>query len=321
MAQGEAPEWLTRVREQVASVLFGAGEAGDMLLVALLAGGHVLVDDVPGVGKTTLVKAIARSLALGFRRVQCTPDLLPSDVTGATYFDPGAQVFRFRPGPVFTHVLLADEINRATPRTQSSLLEAMEERQVSVDGETHPLDMPFWVVATQNPVESQGTYPLPEAQLDRFLLRVRMGYPGAADEAAMLQLPRAVDPVAGLGPVASTDEILAAQGAVHTVMLSDAVADYIVGLARATREHPAIALGASPRAALALVRACRARAYLAGRDHVLPDDAQALAVPVFAHRIVLAVASHAGGRAAQDLIAELVERVPAPREAPWPRPA
>lgn len=316
--EAETPAWVARVRAQVGRVILGKAREIDLLLVALLAAGHVLVEDVPGVGKTTLVKALARSLDLSFRRLQCTPDLLPSDVTGITYFDPGERAFRFRPGPVFTHVLLTDEINRATPRTQSSLLEAMEERQVTVDGETHLLESPFWVVATQNPIESQGTYPLPEAQLDRFLMRLRMGYPDPAQEQAMLLAPRAVDPVAALGPQAGGAEVLAAQAGVHRVHLSEAVAGYVVDLAAATRTHPQISLGASPRAALALTRAARAHAYLAGRAYVTPDDVQALAAPVLAHRLLLNVTNYVAGRAAEELVGEVVAAVPAPREAPWP---
>ena len=316
--QLEAPAWVAHVRDQVGRVILGKEPEIDLLLTALLSAGHVLVEDVPGVGKTTLVKAVARSLDLSFRRLQCTPDLLPSDVTGITYFDPADRGFRFRPGPVFTHVLLTDEINRATPRTQSALLEAMEERQVSVDGETHALEPPFWVVATQNPIESQGTYPLPEAQLDRFLMRLRMGYPGADEERAMLLTPRAQDPVAALAPQASGAEVLAAQAAVHDVHLSEAVAAYVVDLAAATRQHAQIALGASPRAALALTRAARARAYLAGRGYVLPDDVQALAASVLSHRLLLNVSNYVGGRAAEDIVRDVVATVPAPREAPWP---
>ena len=316
--QVETPAWVARVRSQVGQVIFGKEHEIDLLLVALLSAGHVLVEDVPGVGKTTLVKAIAKSLDLSFRRLQCTPDLLPSDVTGITYFDPGDRAFRFRPGPVFTHVLLTDEINRATPRTQSSLLEAMEERQVSVDGTTHPLDAPFWVVATQNPIESQGTYPLPEAQLDRFLMRLRMGYPGSPEEQAMLLAPRAEDPILALTPQADGQEVLSAQAAVHAIHLSEAVAAYVVELCTATRQHPQIALGASPRAALALTRAARARALVAGRAYVTPDDVQALAAPVLSHRFLLNVSSYVGGRAAEEIVAEVVASVPAPREAPWP---
>jgi MoxR-like ATPase len=316
--QSQAPAWVARVRAQVGRIILGKEREIDLLLVALLAAGHVLVEDVPGVGKTTLVKALSKSLDLTFRRLQCTPDLLPSDVTGITYFDPADRAFRFRPGPVFTHVLLTDEINRATPRTQSSLLEAMEERQVSVDGETHRLEAPFWVVATQNPIESQGTYPLPEAQLDRFLLRLRLGYPDAGEEREMLLMPRGEDPVAALVAQAGAKEVLAAQAAVHDVHLSEAVATYVVELAAATRQHPLIALGASPRAALALSRAARAKAYLAGRGYVLPDDVQALAAPVLGHRLMLSSASYVGGRAADELVAEVVAQVPAPREAPWP---
>jgi MoxR-like ATPase len=315
--QLETPAWIARVRAQVGQVILGKEPEIDLLLVALLSSGHVLIEDVPGVGKTTVLKALARSLDLSFRRLQCTPDLLPSDVTGITYFDPGDRAFRFRPGPVFTQVLLADEINRATPRTQSSLLEAMEERQVSVDGETHRLEAPFWVVATQNPIESQGTYPLPEAQLDRFLVRLRLGYPAGDQEREMLLRPRAEDPVAALAATASGEDVLAAQAAVDGVHLSDAVAAYVVDLAAATRQHPQIALGASPRATLALTRAARARAYLAGRAFVLPDDVQALAAPVLAHRLLLNVANYVGGRSAEEIVGDVVGAVAAPREAPW----
>lgn len=317
--QTPTPAWLASAPEQVSEVILGKDREIHLLMVALLAAGHVLVEDVPGVGKTTLVKAMAHTLSLDFRRIQCTPDLLPSDVTGITYFDPGDRTFRFRPGPVFTQILLADEINRATPRTQSSLLEAMEERQVSVDGETHPLAAPFWVVATQNPVESQGTYPLPEAQLDRFLLRLRLGYPDRTDEERLLLASRAVDPVSRLSPVASAVDVLDAQRQVHDVHVSDAVVAYVVALAQATRSHVGVALGVSPRAALALVRAARALAMLEGRTFVLPDDVQTLARPVWAHRLMLAVPGQIGGRPAEEILDEVLARVPAPREAPWPQ--
>lgn len=324
LARGPAgsslPAWIRALEAQVGQVILGKDDAIRLVLIALLAGGHVLAEDVPGVGKTTLLKAVARSLSLDFSRLQCTPDLLPSDVTGVTFFDPAERTFRFRPGPVFSHILLADEINRATPRTQSALLEAMAEGQVTTDGETRPLPTPFWVVATQNPVESQGTYPLPEAQLDRFLMRIEVGYPDAASEVALLIGRTATDPVTGLQGVAQAADVIAARSAAQGVYLAAPVAEYIVDIVQATRTSEHILLGASPRAALDLSRAARARAYLAGRDHVLPDDVKALAVPVLAHRLIADASSRLTGRSATSLVTTLLETVPSPRETPFPDP-
>lgn len=314
------PGWVAAVETQVNRIILGKATAVRLVLTALLAGGHVLAEDVPGVGKTTLLKAVALTLSLDFGRLQCTPDLLPSDVTGVTFFDPADHTFRFRPGPVFSHILLADEINRATPRTQSALLEAMAEAQVTTDGETRALPAPHWVVATQNPVESQGTYPLPEAQLDRFLMRLEIGYPDAASEVALLLGRSTADPLAALTPVADAGAVLEARQAAQATYLSEPVAQYIVDLVTATRQSDNILLGASPRAALDLAKAARARAYLEGRDHVLPDDVKTLTVPVLGHRLMLDASARLTGRSASVILQTLLETVPAPRETPFPAP-
>ena len=258
------------------------------LLVALLAEGHVLVEDYPGVGKTALARALSRSIDCQFARVQGTSDLLPADVVGTNVYDQREQVFEFRPGPVFANIVLVDEINRASPKTQSGLLECMQERRVTVDGHTHELARPFLVVATQNPIEYEGTYPLPEAQVDRFMIRMSMGYPERAAEAGMLAAHEDGDQVLTLRPVATAAEVLAAQDAAARVRASAPLRDYIVGLLWRTREDPRVDLGASPRAGLMLLRAAKARAMMQGRDHALPDDVQALAVPVLSHRLMLA---------------------------------
>jgi MoxR-like ATPase len=276
------------VTEQVGSVIVGKDDQVGLLLVALLTEGHVVIDDVPGVAKTLLVKTLAAALGLKFTRVQCTPDLLPGDVTGSEVFNQKTAAFEFRPGPVFANFVLADEINRATPRTQSSFLEAMEERQVTVEGAAHPLPRPFLVMATQNPVELKGTFPLPEAQLDRFLMKLRLGYPTQAEEVRMLARFRNAEPLADVRAVASVDDILAVRDAAREVHVSDDIESYIVAIVRATRETPTLTLGASPRAALMLMHAAQARAVLAGRDFVTPDDVAALAAPVLAHRLLLA---------------------------------
>ena len=287
---------LSSIRAAVARVVVGKPEAIELLLTAILAGGHVLVEDVPGVGKTTLAKAIARVFDVEFSRVQFTPDLLPADIVGSPVLDPRTGAFSFHRGPVFTQVLLADEINRASPRTQSALLEAMSEAQVTVDGTTYPLAPPFFVIATQNPHEFSGTYPLPEAQLDRFLLRVSLGYPTESAELAMLYARRNDDPLDQLGPVAAHADLMAMQAAVRDVEMTPAVGRYLLGVVTATRGHTDVMLGASPRATLALFRAARARAYLAGRGYVSPDDVRALAEPVLGHRVALTPeARHGGG--------------------------
>lgn len=303
------------VEEQVGRVIVGKADQTRLLTVALLAGGHVLVDDVPGVAKTLLVRTFAAALGLSFARLQCTADLLPADVTGSLVFDQRAGDFAFRPGPVFANVVLADEVNRATPRTQSAFLEAMEERGVTVDGRTHPLPDPFLVLATQNPVELKGTFPLPEAQLDRFLLRLRMGYPSREEETAMLARFRTADPLADVRAVGAAHGMSAARAAVREVHVADDVAGYVVALARATRETPLLRLGASPRASLALMRVAQAWAALDGRDFVTPDDVQTLAGPVLAHRLLLSRDAVIERRDPEEVLRSLVAAVPVPAEA------
>ncbi|HXG09596.1 MAG TPA: MoxR family ATPase [Gemmataceae bacterium] len=304
---------LERLRANIASVFLGKPEVIQLALVTLLADGHLLIEDVPGIGKTLLAKALARSLDGTFHRIQFTPDLLPSDLIGTSVFHQPSGEFVFKPGPLFANVVLADEINRATPRTQSALLEAMSDRQVSVDGRTWPLGEPFLVLATQNPYEFEGTYPLPESQLDRFLLRLRIGYPARADEKEILTRHRAGEPVEQLRPVLSVAEVTALQQAVRDVRVDDSLNDYILDLIDATRSHPDVYLGGSPRAALSLYRAAQALALLAGRSYVIPDDVKRLARPVLAHRI-LAKTFRPGRRAdvADAIIDDIVDRTPIP---------
>jgi MoxR-like ATPase len=277
-----------RVAANIAEAAEVRAEVIEHIVIAVLAGGHVLIEDLPGVGKTTLARALARSLDLEFARIQCTADLLPADVVGTNIFNQRESRFEFRPGPIFANVVLVDEINRASPKTQSGLLECMQERRVTVDVHTHELARPFLVLATQNPIEYEGTYPLPEAQVDRFMVRLSLGYPDAAGEAAMLAAHESGDRVASLEPVAAAAEVLAAQDASTRVRASEALRHYVVALLARTRADPRVELGASPRAGLLLLRAAKARALLAGRDHTLPDDVQQMVVPVLAHRIVLA---------------------------------
>jgi MoxR-like ATPase len=296
-----------RVAENILSAVQVRPETLEHLLVALLAEGHVLVEDYPGVGKTALARALARSLDCQFARVQCTSDLLPADVIGANVYDQREQRFSFRPGPVFANVVLVDEINRASPKTQSGLLECMQERRVTVDVQTHELARPFLVLATQNPIEYEGTYPLPEAQVDRFMVRISLGYPEPGHEAGMLADHEAGDRVLSLTPVAGAGQLLAAQDAAARVRATEPLRDYIVRLLWRTREDPRVDLGASPRAGLMLLRAAKAYAMLRGRDHALPDDVQALAQPVLAHRLVLAPGSSRS--VAGDVIADAVASV------------
>lgn len=283
----ELSESANRVIANVERVIVGKQEAVRLTLIAVLCGGHVLIEDVPGVGKTTLTKSIARSIGCGFKRIQFTPDLLPSDVTGVSIFNQRAAEFEFRAGPIMSQFVLADEINRATPKTQSALLEAMEESHITVDGETHYLPHPFLVMATQNPIEYEGTFPLPEAQLDRFMLNIHLGYPDARDEAAILDRHQRRDPLDDLGPVLDPESLIAMQGLVREVTVKPEIRDYIVALVAATRKHQHVYLGASPRGSLALFQAAQARAALDGRDYVEADDVKALVKPTLAHRIIL----------------------------------
>jgi MoxR-like ATPase len=301
-----------RLVAEIERAVVGKRDAIRLLVVALLAEGHVLIEDVPGVGKTLLAKAVARVLRASFRRIQLTPDLLPSDVTGISYLDPLEGRFRFRPGPIMAHVVLADEINRATPRTQSCLLEAMEERQVTVDEATRPLPRPFVLLATQNPIEQEGTFPLPEAQLDRFLLTLRLGYPEEADEAEILARFERRDPLDGLEPVLDTEELLALQGLCRQVHVSEPLRTYLLALIRTSRTHPSVELGASPRAGQRLQRAAQALAAMEGRDFVLPDDVKRLALPVLAHRLMLRPEARLRGEDGAAVISDLLDTVALP---------
>jgi MoxR-like ATPase len=276
-----------RVVANVERVIVGKHAEVRIALVALLCEGHILIEDVPGVGKTMLAKAISRSVGCSFRRIQVTPDLLPSDVTGLSIFNQKTQEFEFRPGPIMAQVVLADEINRATPKTQSALLECMEERQATIDGVTYPMPSPFLVMATQNPIEYEGTFALPEAQLDRFMLRLRIGYPKPMEEIVILDEQKRVHPIDGIQQVLDLDELRQMQSAIKEVYVDQAVAEYIVRLVTATREHPDVYLGASPRGSISLYRSCQAYAALEGRDYVIPDDVKALAVAILAHRLIV----------------------------------
>lgn len=305
------------VRENIAKVIVGKEDVIDLALTALLAGGHLLLEDVPGTGKTMLAKSLARSVGVEFRRVQFTPDLLPSDLTGIQYYNQKQGDFTFRKGPVFTNILLADEINRAAPRTQSSLLECMEERQVSVDGVSYPLEPPYFVIATQNPVETQGTFPLPEAQLDRFLIRTRVGYPTAAQSADLLRRFVREDPLKALVPVCTRQELTAAQEGIRTVHAADELIGYIVEIAERTRRHAAVRTGVSPRGAIALLHAAQAMAALKGRAFVSPEDVKLLAEPVLAHRLILREERRAAGDTAEGVVGSILRDVPVPTET-WP---
>lgn len=305
-------EKLQDIRKNVARILVGRQDTIDLLMIALLCQGHVLIEDVPGVGKTTLAQAFARSLDLSFRRIQFTPDVLPSDITGYNLYQFDQQEMVFRPGAIMSQVILADEINRSSPKTQSSLLEVMEERQVTVDGVTRPVPQPFMVLATQNPIEFAGTFPLPEAQLDRFLIRLRIGYPSHQEELSILQ--RHLDPPRwqDLEPVLSPPELLSLQEQSLQVKVAGPVIEYIARIAEKTRSHESIALGISPRGSIALMRAARAKAVLAGRDFVLPDDVQQLVLPVLLHRIVLRPEAALSSQAAERLLQDMVRVMPVP---------
>jgi MoxR-like ATPase len=308
-----ARAFFTALSDRVEARLFGVRDALRLVLIGILTDSHVLIDDVPGVGKTTMVRMLSGLLGLEFARVQFTPDLMPSDITGTSVLDLKTNEFRFRPGPVFTQVLLADEINRATPKTQAALLEAMQERQVTVDGVTYPLPEPFFVLATQNPVELEGTFPLPEAQLDRFLVRVRIGYPSEEEEERILEVRKAqrtyaAEPLAGRPPLEALRRL------VEDIRIEAPVRRYLVSLARATRGHPDLQVGASPRAVEHLGDACRARALLDGRDYVLPDDVKALAHPVLGHRVVVTTDSRIRGREPEEILTEVLESIEVPVE-------
>jgi MoxR-like ATPase len=305
-------EFSQAIQENVSRVIIGKADVTELMLVALLVEGHVLLEDVPGIGKTTLAKALARSLDCSFARIQFTPDLLPSDVTGLNIYNQKRQDFEFRPGPVLNQVLLADEINRATPRTQSSLLEAMQERQVTVDGETFQLPRPFIVIATQNPIELEGTFPLPEAQLDRFLMQLRLGYPSAEEEDEILLCYQRSDPLLDLGSVATAEDVLDLQRQAWDIHVSTDVRNYIVQVARTTREHEAVDLGVSPRGTMALFKASQALAALRGRDYVIPSDVQHLCPPILAHRIHISPRIRLRGRTPAQVVAEITDTVPVP---------
>lgn len=305
-------EFAERIFQNVERVIIGKQQALELVLVALLCRGHVLLEDVPGTGKTVLAKSIARSIGGTFKRIQFTPDLLPSDVTGVSIFNQQSRDFEFRPGPVFAQIVLADEINRATPKTQSALLEAMEERQITVDGETHPLPSPFIVLATQNPIEYEGTFPLPEAQLDRFLLRLHLGYPDRLDEIAILKRQRQMHPLESLPIVAQIDELIALQQALKEVYVDDLIEEYIVAVVTATRHHDDIYLGASARGSLALYRTAQARAAMRGHDFVSPDDVKALVGPVLGHRMIVSPSARVRSVTASAILDEILASVPVP---------
>lgn len=319
--EGEQPagsssvrELATAVRENVQRVIVGKPDAIDLAIIALLSRGHVLIEDVPGTGKTTLAKALSASLGCDFHRIQFTPDLVPGDVLGVNFFNASKGEFEFRPGPIFSQVLLADEINRATPRTQSALLEAMQESQASIDGVTSALPKPFLVLSTLNPVEMEGTFPLPEAQLDRFLLRISLGYPSVEEESAMLERFHGVGESVEIEAVATPEQIVAAQAKVDEISVDETVREYLLKIVSGTRNSSDLRLGASPRASLALQHAAQARAAMHGRDYVLPDDVKTLAVAVLSHRVVLDSSAHLRGRSSDEAIAAVVNATEVPIE-------
>ena len=301
---------LEALHAQLGKVILGKDEALTSLSVALLAGGHILMEDVPGVGKTTLSKALAKSLTADFRRVQFTPDLLPTDILGSSVYNPREGSFTFKPGPIFTNILLADEINRASPRTQSSLLEAMSERQASIEGHTYPLPAPFVVIATQNPIEFHGTYPLPEAQLDRFAMRINLGYPAKDHELEVLFSQFHHHPLDDVQPVLDAQAVLALQAAVRKVRVERPLARYIVDIADATRHHPSLKMGCSPRGTLLLFRIAQSRAFVLGRDYAIPEDVKAMAVATLAHRLALDTKAKYSGFQKEDIVREILDQVP-----------
>ncbi len=311
-ATASSVETVDRIAANVGLVVHAPAETLRLCVLCLLAEGHLIIEDFPGVGKTMLAKALARSVDLGFSRLQFTPDLLPSDVTGVNVFNQRANAFEFRAGPVFANVLLVDEINRASPKTQSALLEAMQEIQVTIDGESYPLERPFMVLATQNPIEYEGTYPLPEAQLDRFTMRLALGYPPLADEARMLSEQTTEPPLETLRPVVSGQDVLDTIDEARAIFVEESLNRYVVALLRHTRTSSRLALGASPRSGIALLRVAKARALSEGRDYVLPDDVKAIAAPVLAHRLILAPEARSAGLTAEELVREAVDQTPVP---------
>jgi MoxR-like ATPase len=308
----EIQSFTEKVINNIEKVIIGKRDSVELAIVCLLCQGHLLIEDVPGVGKTILARSLARSLGCAFSRIQFTPDMLPSDVTGVSIYNQVTTQFEFRPGPIMAQIVLSDEINRATPKTQAALLEAMEERQITVDGVTHTLPHPFMVLATQNPIEYEGTFPLPEAQLDRFLVRLRLGYPEMSDEISILERQQFQHPVINLEKVASADELLAAQEAIKSIFVAPAVKQYIVELTRQTRKHADVYLGASPRGSLALFRTGQARAAMIGRDFVLPDDIKALIKPALSHRVILGPAARLRDLTGDQVLDEIITRVPVP---------
>lgn len=305
-----------QVSDNIEKVIYGKKEEIHLCLIAILCEGHVLIEDVPGVGKTVMAKALAKSIGLSFKRIQFTPDLLPSDVTGVSIYNQHSTHFEFRPGPIFANVVLADEINRASPKTQSALLEAMEEKQVTVDGQTYAEPRPFMVLATQNPIEYEGTFPLPEAQLDRFLLQIHLGYPDAISEIHMLSQQQQEHPLEGIGQVIGLDYVLEAQQAVRKVYVDDKIKEYIVQIMRATRSHADVYLGASPRGSLALYHAVQAYAAAEGRDYVIPDDVKALVLPTLSHRLIISPAARIKNVEADEIIKEIMKKIRVPGATP-----
>jgi MoxR-like ATPase len=319
MEQSQTLDLARRITDNVEKVIIGKHRAVELAVTALLSQGHILIKDIPGVGKTMLGKSLAQSIDCVFRRIQLTPDMLPSDITGVSVFNQQTGEFVFRPGPILGQIVLADEINRATPKTQSALLEALAERQVTVDGITHNIARPFMLIATENPIEHEGVFPLPEAQLDRFMMRIHLGYPSFDDEMCIIEVQRMQHPIESLGVVASADEVLEAQEVVKAIFVHEQIQRYIVALVYATREHNDVILGASPRASLDLFRSCQALALLRGRDYVIPDDAKELATVVMGHRVIVAPAVRMKGVDGRRIVEDVVEHVAVPgaRASGW----